>query len=398
MNKENQTRSLLDFSQQELEQMFVNDFALPAFRARQIYSWLLKGVDIDGINNIPKDIKQQVNAHLAKNKMVALPLKIVKALTSKTDGTIKFLYATADNNIIEGVLLRYKHGNTLCVSTQVGCNMGCVFCASSIDGLVRNLSAGEILGQLVVVENYLNNLNHQSKNDSTIVNNINGGHNTTFLDKPISTHSKKDNSRAITNIVLMGSGEPLDNYDNVVKFLKMANSKDGLNISYRNISLSTCGVASKIRQLADDKIPLTLSISLHSASQEKRQLIMPIAKKYPLDQLISACKYYFNSTKRRIVLEFSLIDTYNGIKNFNTTKEEADKLFKIFKGFPYHVNIIPLNHVPERAVKPALEHTAKTFLNYLQKNNISATIRRTLGADIGGACGQLRRQSLDDNI
>ena len=303
--------------------------------------------------NIPANIKQILN-----NNFISQPVSILQKKVS-IDGTIKFLFRLHDNNIIEGVLMSYKYGNTLCVSTQVGCRMGCKFCASTLNGLVRNLTAGEILGQVVVANNFL------------------GG--------------KLGVDRKITNIVLMGAGEPLDNYDNVTKFFRLVTNKKSFNISERNISLSTCGLVENIKNLADNGFKITLTISLHASTDEKRRELMPIANKYSIKQIINASKYYFDKTNRRVVFEYVLVQGKND--SINDAKILAD----ILKGFPTHVNVIPLNNVEERELIGTTREKAGQFVGLLTKFGQSATLRRTLGEDIDGACGQLRRKYLDQN-
>ena len=302
------------------------------------------------MKNLPKTLISKLSSNYIAN-----PVKILETYISKIDGTIKLLYLLPDNNIVEGVLMKYKYGNTLCVSTQVGCRMGCKFCASCLDGLIRNLSAGEILGQIVAVNRFL------------------GG---------------DLNERAVTNVVLMGSGEPLDNYDNVTKFFRLLEDKDGLNISMRNISLSTSGLCDNIYRLADEGYHITLTISLHSSSNDYRSSIMPVNKKYPIEELMKAAKYYFNKTGRRVIFEYCMIE---GVTD---SIEQAKKLAELTKGFPTHINLIRLNKVKERDLNRASEDSIQNFLNVLQENGASATIRRTLGSDIDGACGQLRRKYL----
>ena len=255
--------------------------------------------------------------------------------------------------------MKYKYGYTLCVSTQVGCRMRCAFCASGIDGLVRNLSCGEILGQVIEVNQFL--------------------------------EGSLKGDRKITNIVLMGSGEPLDNYDNVKKFVKLVNNENGLNISERNISLSTCGIVENIYRLADDDMQITLTISLHAPFDDMRKKLMPIANKYTINDIIKACKYYFNKTGRRVVFEYVLI------KNVNTTDECINELVRLMKGFSYHINVISLNNVEEKDLQGTTREEAFEFVKKLQDRHISATLRRTMGQDIDGACGQLRRKYLKEN-
>lgn len=322
---------------------------LPSFRAKQIYENIYLGKTIEDISNIPKDLKQKL-----LEKYENEPVKIEKIFTSKD--TIKFIYKLYDNNIIEGVVMSYKYGNTICVSTQVGCRMGCKFCASTLNGLVRNLSAGEILSQVLVVNKYL------------------GG---------------DLKNRKITNIVLMGSGEPLDNYDNTIKFLKLVSSENGINISPRNISLSTCGIVPKIYELAKENLPITLTISLHAPNDEIRKETMPIANRYSYKELIDAVRHYSNKTGRRIVFEYALIH------GKNDSFKHAEELSKI-KGFSYHFNLIPLNYVKERNLEGTPKKQAYAFMNKLNELGVSATVRRTMGEDIGGACGQLRNSILND--
>ncbi len=340
---------LLDYTFEEIEKI-VLDLGEPRFRAKQLFEWLTKGAEFEEMKTLPKSFLDK----LKEKGYTAQAIHIEDVLVSKLDGTKKYIYRLEDGNIIEGVLMKYKYGNTICVSTQVGCRMNCAFCASGLDGLIRNLTPGEILGQVVAVNK----------------------------------DNKEGKDRAITNIVLMGSGEPLDNYDNVTKFLDLVNSEKGLNISMRNISLSTCGVCDKIYKLADDGFTLTLTISLHAPDNETRETIMPITKKFKVEDIMKAVKYYFDKTGRRIVFEYSMI---NG-KNDNV--EEAQKLSRLLRGVPAHVNLIPLNYVKERGLHSASKDNIKTFMDVLNKNKISCTIRRTMGADIEGACGQLRRKYL----
>lgn len=329
----------------------VTKWGYPKFRAKQIYTCAMQAKSYDEITNLPKDLINKLKENYLDNSV-----KIEETLTSKEDGTEKYLYSLSDGNIIEGVYMPHNYGATLCVSTQVGCRMNCAFCASSLNGLIRNLTAGEILGQVLVVNKKFN---------GTLKN------------------------RAITNVVLMGSGEPFDNFDNVVKFLKMVSSPEGINMSLRNISLSTCGLADKIEEFATMNLPVTLTISLHSPSNEKRSKLMPINNKYNIERVIEASKYYFNKTKRRIIFEYSLIE------GENCNKESALLLAKRLKGMPCHVNLINLNYVKERGYKGVKSEQIKEFMNILNKENISNTLRRSMGNDIEGACGQLRNKYLE---
>ncbi|HBN13084.1 MAG TPA: 23S rRNA (adenine(2503)-C(2))-methyltransferase RlmN, partial [Clostridiales bacterium] len=283
------------------------------------------------------------------------PVAIIKTLTS-ADGTEKYLFSLADGNVIEGVFMKYKYGNTQCVSTQVGCRMGCKFCASTLGGLARNLTSGEILCQVLAVN---------------------------------AAHGGDGKARAVTNVVLMGSGEPLDNYDNTVKFLKNVSAEGGINISPRNISLSTCGIVPKIYSLADEGLPVNLTISLHQTTDEGRARTMPIAKKYTIAEILKACEYYFEKTGRRYIFEYSLID------GENCEKADAERLIALLKGRPCHVNLIRLNEVKERSLKAATDKKAYAFAAMLEKGGLSATVRRSMGSDIGGACGQLRASFID---
>lgn len=321
------------------------------FRAEQIFSFTNNYVPIEDMTNLPKELREEL-----AQEFTSTPVTILKEYVSK-DGTIKFLFKLMDDNIVEGVLMKYKYGNTICISTQVGCRMGCVFCASGIDGKVRDLTAGEMVSEVLAVNKYLG-----------------GG-------------LKED--RKITNIVLMGSGEPLDNYDNVVKFIKLISSNEGINISQRNISLSTCGIAPKIKKLADEDLGITLTISLHATTDENRQKIMKIANAYSLADLIESIQYYYRKTKRRIVYEYIL-------SKGNVSENDARRLASLTKGLSSHVNMIPINKTPTSPLLPANKEKITEFFEALKKYGISATTRRTLGSDIDGACGQLRRRVLKE--
>ncbi|MCI8370051.1 MAG: 23S rRNA (adenine(2503)-C(2))-methyltransferase RlmN [Clostridia bacterium] len=340
---------LQDLNFNQLEELVLS-LGEKSFRAKQLYEGLMRGKKISEINVSPA-----LRAKLLE-EYEDEPLKIIKTLTS-ADGTEKYLFALADGNVIEGVLMKYKYGNTQCVSTQVGCRMGCKFCASTLGGLVRNLSSGEILAQVLVV------------------NALYGG----LKDK-----------RSVTNIVLMGSGEPLDNYDNVISFLQNVSASGGINVSARNISLSTCGLVPKIYALADENLPVNLTISLHQTTDEGRARTMPVAKKYTIAEILKACGYYFEKTGRRYIFEYSLI------AGENCDKEHAEGLIALLKGKPCHVNLIRLNEVKERNLNTITEKDAYRFLGMLEKGGLSATLRRQIGADIGGACGQLRINYLSD--
>lgn len=325
----------------------------PAFRASQFFSWLQKGRDFSEMSNLSAALREK----LAKARPMG-GVKILEKLVSAHDGTAKYLFLLDDGNIVEGVLMHHKHGKTICVSTQVGCRMGCTFCASTLNGLVRNLRPGEMLSAVVTVNR-----------------------------EQMELEGQKD-GRAITNIVLMGSGEPLDNYDNVLAFLRLVNDKDGLNISYRNISLSTCGLVPKMRELAESGVPVTLSVSLHSPEDEQRKKLMPIANRYSVAEVVDAAKYFVEVTGRRVIFEYALI------RGTNDTPEYVQRLAALLKGFQCHVNLIPLNEVKERGMHGTAREDAKRFMELLNELGVSATIRREMGADIEGACGQLRRRYL----
>lgn len=345
---------LLDYEKQELYKS-LETLGEPKFRVDQLVNAIYNGKDYEDNINLPKAFLTK----LQSLEYVMQPIKIIKVLSSKgKDKTIKFLYKLVDGNIIEGVLMRYAFGNTLCVSTQVGCKMNCAFCASGLNGFVRNLSVGEILGQIVAVNRYL------------------GG-------------TLKD--REITNIVLMGSGEPLDNFDNVKKFLKIVTSDDCFNISVRNISVSTCGIPSKIEELADLGYAVTLCFSLHASNDEIRHQIMPISKRYSIREVIDSLEYYHTMTNRRIIIEYTLID------GVNNSMKCAKELSEVLKNLPCHINVIRLNEVEGRDLKAPSQENCKKFLDNLNRFGLSATMRRTLGDDIEGACGQLRNKELKNN-
>lgn len=335
-------KNILDYTLEELT-LWMKENNESSFRAKQIMSWIYKDVrNFSDMRNMPKFLI----AKLEENFEIALP-EIEEIYKSELDGTEKFLFKFSDGNLIESVLMRYKHGNSICISTQVGCRMGCKFCASTIDGRIRNLTTGEILAQILVVQNHI--------------------------------------GERISNVVLMGSGEPLDNYENVMKFLDIVSAEYGLNIGQRHITLSTCGIVPKIYELADKELSITLAISLHAFSDEKRKEIMPIANKYSIDEILNACKYFVNKTKRRITFEYSLV------KDVNDSKEDARALGKLLKGMLCHVNLIPVNEIKERTFKRSSKETIQDFANILSNLGIEVTVRREMGSDINAACGQLRR-------
>lgn len=337
-----------DLNYSQLEKL-IEEYGEKKFRAQQLNVGLTRGGKISGIN-IPAALREKILRDYEDE-----PVKIIDTLAS-SDGTEKYLFRLADGNIIEGVLMKYKYGNTQCVSTQVGCRMGCKFCASTLGGRARDLSSGEILSQVLVV-----NALHANGRE-----------------------------RGVTNIVLMGSGEPLDNYQNVVKFLKDVTSPDGINISARNISLSTCGLVDKMYDLAEEGLPINLTVSLHSTTDEERVRTMPVAKKWKISEILTACENYFNKTGRRYIFEYALIE------GENCDEKHAQQLIALLKGKPCHVNLIRLNEVSERELSAADEKHAYRFLGLLEKGGLSATLRRRTGADIGGACGQLRASYLNN--
>lgn len=329
----------------EIEQLLVS-FGEPKYRAAQIFKWLQSGVQsFDGMTNISK----QLRARLGQECYIAT-VKPVQRLVSKIDGTVKYLYELYDGEYIESVFMQYKHGYTVCISTQVGCRMGCSFCASGLNGLYRNLTASEMLAQIQFAAN--------------------------------------DNGVRVSNVVMMGMGEPLDNFDNSVRFLNLVSNENGLNIGLRHISLSTSGVVSGIYELAKLNLPITLSISLHASNDEIRSNIMKVNRKWNINELLKACRYYQGVTGRRISFEYALI---NGV---NDSVKNADELSKLLKGIMSHVNLIPVNPVEENTYKRATNDSIVRFAKLLNDRNITATVRRTLGADINASCGQLRRRSI----
>lgn len=328
----------------------------PKYRAKQIFTQLHTGKCIDEMTNIGKVTKEKIRAEVD----TALP-KIKRKLVSKLDGTVKYLFELSDKNCVESVVMKYEHGYTICVSSQVGCRMGCKFCASTIAGRVRDLEAGEILGQVIC--------------------------------------ASRDLGVRISNIVMMGIGEPLDNFDNTVKFLKLVNLDEGINIGYRHISLSTCGVVDKIYKLAELDMQITLSISLHAPDDQTRSAIMPINKKWGVDALLSACRDYYKKTGRRISFEYTLISGKNDAPE--SAVQLANVLNKALRtrdeGMPIHVNLIPVNEVDETGFKSSDKGAVKRFAAELEKRGIRATVRRTLGSDINASCGQLRREDAKEN-
>lgn len=341
---------LYSMTEEELSEFFIS-IGEPKFRAKQIFSRLHRGERVAEITNLSKELRKK----LEQLTVDTLP-KVEMKLTSKIDGTVKYLFKLYDGACVESVLMKYKHGNSLCISSQVGCLMGCKFCASTIGGKVRNLLPSELVGQVIA--------------------------------------ASKDSGERVSNIVMMGIGEPLDNFDNVVKFLRLVNSEGGLNIGYRHISLSTCGIVPKIYELAKVDLPITLSISLHAATDEKRSAIMPINNKWNISELLSACVDYYKATGRRISFEYTLIGGKNDSEH--DANELANLLKKAFfgTGAPIHVNLIRVNAVSETGFKEGSLESANNFAKALEKHGVVATVRRRLGADVNAACGQLRRAAI----
>lgn len=315
------------------------------FRAKQLYEWMHKkqAAYYEEMTNISKKLTEKCKEHYAYT--VLTPVRVQE---SKTDGTRKYLFELADGNMVESVWMRYKHGNSVCISSQVGCRMGCKFCASTLDGLERNLLPSEMLDQIYAI------IRHTGER--------------------------------VSNVVVMGSGEPMDNYDNLLKFITLLTDENGLNISQRNVTVSTCGIVPKMRELADVQLQITLAISLHAATNEKRRRLMPVADRYSLDELMEACAYYFERTGRRITFEYSLV------RDVNDTDEDAMQLIELLDGLNCHVNLIPVNPIKERDYVQSERRAVEAFKNKLEKNGINVTIRREMGRDIDGACGQLRRR------
>ena len=340
MIKENELRSM---SIEELEQVVI-EAGEKAFRAKQVFEWLHKKCisSIDEMTNISKKLREHLKKYYTLDT-----LKVAKELLSSIDGTRKYLFELSDGNIIESVWMKYKHGNSVCISSQVGCRMGCKFCASTLDGLERNLRPSEMLEQIYRIVEIT--------------------------------------KERVDSIVIMGSGEPMDNYDNVIRFLHLISDQKGMGLSRRSITLSTCGIVPRIYDLAKEGLPVTLALSLHATTDEERKVLMPIAKKYSLSEILKACDYYFKETGRRISFEYSLV------KDTNDSMEHAKRLSDLLKGRSCHVNLIPVNPVKERGFETVTRKRAMEFQNILEKYGINATIRREMGRDIQGACGQLRR-------
>ena len=315
------------------------------FRAKQVYEWLHVKLadDFDEMTNLSKALREKL-----KEEYVILPVKMLERQISQIDGTNKFLFQLYDGNVVESVLMRYKHGNSVCISSQAGCRMGCAFCASTIGGLQRNLSSSEMLGQIYQIQ--------------------------------------KITQERVSNVVVMGTGEPLDNYENFLNFVHLLTDEHGLNISQRNVTVSTCGIVPKILELAKEHLQITLALSLHGSTQEKRKVLMPVANKYELSEVLAACDYYFEKTGRRVTFEYSLV---GGV---NDTKEDAKELTELIHGMNCHVNLIPVNPIRERDYVQSNAHVIEAFKEKLERSGLTVTVRREMGRDIDGACGQLRRK------
>ena len=338
------TADIREMAMDELKEV-ISGMGEKPFKAKQIYEWLhVKTVaSYDEMTNLSKELREKL-----KVQYPITPMEIVECQESKIDGTKKYLLRLFDDNVIESVWMKYQHGNTVCISSQVGCRMGCTFCASTLGGLVRNLSVAEMLEQIYIID-------------------------------------RKTNER-VSNVVVMGMGEPLDNYEVLVRFIHMISDANGLNISQRNITVSTCGITPRIHELAKEKLQITLALSLHAANDERRSELMPINKQYPLDEVIAACKDYYEQTKRRLTFEYSLA------AGVNDSSAEAEELATLLRGINCHVNLIPMNPVRERKYVQSDKVNVAKFQNKLEKYRINVTIRREMGRDIDGACGQLRNR------
>lgn len=319
------------------------------FRAAQLYEWMHRKLarSFDEMTNLPLAMREKCG-----ESYTYTALRILTVQQSAVDGTKKYLFALADGNVVESVWMRYKHGNSVCISSQVGCRMGCRFCASTLNGLVRNLTPAEMLDQIYAIT--------------------------------------LETGERVSNVVVMGSGEPLDNYENLLRFLTLLTDENGLHISQRNVTVSTCGLVPQMRELAEEKLQITLALSLHAPTDEKRRTLMPVADRYSLEELMETCAYYFEQTGRRITFEYSLV------RDVNDTKQDAETLAALIRGLNCHVNLIPVNPVREREYVQSERRAVEAFAALLQKRGVNATVRRELGRDIDGACGQLRRRFLED--
>ena len=336
-----------DIKSMNLEELktFIEELGEKPFRAKQLYEWIhIRQVDdFEEMTNLSKALRTELAA-----KATLTSLKKEEVQISKLDGTRKYLFLLEDGNAIESVLMKYKHGNSVCISSQVGCRMGCRFCASTLDGLVRGLTPAEMLDQIYQIG--------------------------------------KDIGERISNVVVMGTGEPMDNFDNLLKFIELLTDENGLNISQRNLTVSTCGIVPRMKELADKKLSITLALSLHASNQKKRLALMPVANKYDIHEVVDACKYYFEQTGRRVTFEYSLVGSVND------TDEDARELSELIHGMNCHVNLIPVNPIKERDFVQSNSAVIEAFKNKLEKNGINVTIRREMGRDIDGACGQLRKR------
>lgn len=346
------SNSKIDIKSMNLAELteFVASIGEKAFRAKQLYQWLhVKQVyAFDDMTNLSKAFREKLD-----EVSFITDLKQEQVQISQIDGTRKYLFLLEDGNVIESVLMRYKHGNSVCISSQVGCRMGCRFCASTLDGLVRGLRPSEMIDQIYKIG--------------------------------------QDIGERISNVVVMGTGEPMDNYDNLLKFITLLTDENGLNISQRNLTVSTCGIVPRMRQLADEKLSITLALSLHASNQKKRLELMPVANKYDIHDVIDACKYYFDQTGRRVTFEYSLV---GGV---NDTDEDTRELSQLIHGMNCHVNLIPVNPIKERDYVQSNAAVIAAFKNKLEKNGINVTVRREMGRDIDGACGQLRKRYINEN-
>ena len=344
---------MIDIKSMTLEELRedMNVLGEKSFRAKQLYEWMHKKLaeSFDEMTNISGALKEKCAGRYEYTN-----LKCIRVQESSIDGTKKFLFELADGNVVESVWMQYKHGNSVCISSQVGCRMGCAFCASTLDGLVRNLTPSEMLDQIYAI---------------------------TRLTK-----------ERVSNVVVMGTGEPLDNYENLLRLIRLLTDEEGLHISQRNITVSTCGIVPKMRRLADQKLQITLALSLHASSDDKRKELMPIANKYSIQELMEACSYYFDQTGRRITFEYSLV---GGV---NDSDEDAGRLIRLIRPLNCHVNLIPVNPIKERDFVQSDTDSITAFKNKLEKNQINVTIRREMGRDIDGACGQLRRRHIEQSL
>lgn len=340
----------LDIKSQSLPELkkTVESLSEKPFRAKQIYEWLHKkhADSFQEMTNLSVSLREKL-----KRNWQILSLKVLEVQTSKLDGTQKYLFALPDGNVVESVLMKYHHGNSVCISSQVGCKMGCRFCASTIGGWTRNLLPSEMLDQVYKIQ--------------------------------------KLSKERVSNVVVMGTGEPLDNYDNLLRFIRMLSDENGLHISQRNITVSTCGIVPRMYDLAEEDLQITLAISLHASNQQKRERLMPVARKYSLDELMKACRNYFEKTGRRLTFEYSLVG------GENDSQEDAEELAHLIKGLNCHINLIPVNPIKERSYVQSDKKVIANFQNKLEKYQINVTIRREMGRDIDGACGQLRKSYID---